>query len=782
MKTERTRETRRTNETSNAPIPALSRRAGPLIVLGVLLALIGQRNPAEAGIVSTSGQVIEIATPLSVEDGQLVNDTTFFVFEESSNLVLTLDLPVDIVARGVYSSPSALTPGVIPAGTTVWSYFVHADPTAAYWPFLGGIEFDEDILGVVVLDSTLDVSDNRVGLPAVAYPTLLEERGLELRSFFGDYLTVGDRILTVDMLWAGPPLDQFRVITGRPKRGITFSFDSQGPSRSIADAFYGNPMSEGDILTVGDPGPPGPNRPRSAPVGVPGIMIEETALSLIAGMYGYTEVDAISYGRDQGTRVVFSVDEWTSGTFGPIVPSVRTEGAMGAQEASADIFNYAGPCAVPPWSAMLGNRVRLDGNAVSPPVPAVPGMGLQEPNPYAPTVPDCGDNLDALDLMTSTMDVQGPIFFSLDACFDDPTETGPPPPNTCTSAANSVTGGDVLMVMPGSGVPPIVYAYANQLGLGIVGPDDLDALILYDDGDGVFEPPQGGDREGPKTLTPGDDGILFSVRRGSAVIGSLDSRFNRPIAEADILGPPVGGGMLPSIFIPGHAMRLWTSRAATPPPTQYFDDINALDLYDPIDPPEAGPDISFVQPGGSVIIDVLGNDAGIGGELVPSSVVIFRAPEFGTVTSVDTVTGAIHYLHDGFAGSWDTLSYVVGDDNGEFSDPTPVMITIQTETSIPGGDSERTPSLLLPPQPNPFSGSTTLSFCPARAGVARADVFDLSGRLVRTLSDGEIAAGRTQSVTWDGRDSTGREVPSGTYFIRLTTSDDVRHVRIVKLR
>jgi flagellar hook assembly protein FlgD len=45
-------------------------------------------------------------------------------------------------------------------------------------------------------------------------------------------------------------------------------------------------------------------------------------------------------------------------------------------------------------------------------------------------------------------------------------------------------------------------------------------------------------------------------------------------------------------------------------------------------------------------------------------------------------------------------------------------------------------------------------------------VFDLRGRLVRTLVATELAAGR-HTVAWNGRDEGGRNVPSGTYFYRL---------------
>ena len=70
--------------------------------------------------------------------------------------------------------------------------------------------------------------------------------------------------------------------------------------------------------------------------------------------------------------------------------------------------------------------------------------------------------------------------------------------------------------------------------------------------------------------------------------------------------------------------------------------------------------------------------------------------------------------------------------------------------------------------PNPFNPGTVISFDLPRAERARLTVYDLRGRLVRTLVDG-IRGGR-QSVTWDGRDRDGRSVAAGVYLVRLRTA------------
>ncbi len=69
-------------------------------------------------------------------------------------------------------------------------------------------------------------------------------------------------------------------------------------------------------------------------------------------------------------------------------------------------------------------------------------------------------------------------------------------------------------------------------------------------------------------------------------------------------------------------------------------------------------------------------------------------------------------------------------------------------------------------RPNPFNPVTTLSFDLPVAGHATLKVYDSSGRLVRTLVDGTIAAGQHAAV-WDGTDQAGRAVGSGIYLYEL---------------
>jgi 1,4-alpha-glucan branching enzyme len=92
------------------------------------------------------------------------------------------------------------------------------------------------------------------------------------------------------------------------------------------------------------------------------------------------------------------------------------------------------------------------------------------------------------------------------------------------------------------------------------------------------------------------------------------------------------------------------------------------------------------------------------------------------------------------------------------------------------------PALRLGPvTPSPARGAATIAFALPRPGPARLDVFDASGRRVRTLVDGPCPAG-PQQARWDGRTADGAPAAAGVYFVRLAHDGLARSTRIALLR
>ncbi len=218
------------------------------------------------------------------------------------------------------------------------------------------------------------------------------------------------------------------------------------------------------------------------------------------------EVNGISYGSDSidTNTPYFSVG---GGSLGLPGSAVNDEPAA---ERGADIYR----------SARDGSNVQIyDGNGSS----AAP-LGLPEPN---------STNLDALDMRSD----QTMIYWTVD--FD--TSTGA---NEYTSMGGS--SADIFVGAPlvGYSTNPVIYASDQELGLG--SGDDIDALVVVDDGVAGYD--------------SSTDKVYFSLTSGSPRLDLLGFK------AADIL---VTGG--------GSANILVYTSAADLGLNANFDDLDALD-------------------------------------------------------------------------------------------------------------------------------------------------------------------------------------------------------------
>ena len=84
--------------------------------------------------------------------------------------------------------------------------------------------------------------------------------------------------------------------------------------------------------------------------------------------------------------------------------------------------------------------------------------------------------------------------------------------------------------------------------------------------------------------------------------------------------------------------------------------------------------------------------------------------------------------------------------------------------------------------PNPFAHSTALAYVLPQNCVVDVRVFDVTGRLVRTLAAAETQMAGPRSLTWNGRDDGGRDVASGVYFFRVDIGGESIERRTVLLR
>ncbi len=83
--------------------------------------------------------------------------------------------------------------------------------------------------------------------------------------------------------------------------------------------------------------------------------------------------------------------------------------------------------------------------------------------------------------------------------------------------------------------------------------------------------------------------------------------------------------------------------------------------------------------------------------------------------------------------------------------------------------------------PNPFNPVTTIEFSISRDSHVDLIIYDVSGRLIRTLLDDFKKMGN-YSIKWNGRDKRNRPVASGVYFYRLKTGNFTKSKKMVLLR
>lgn len=177
----------------------------------------------------------------------------------------------------------------------------------------------------------------------------------------------------------------------------------------------------------------------------------------------------------------------------------------------------------------------------------------------------------------------------------------------------------------------------------------------------------------------------------------------------------------------------------------------------------------MVVPGEGVtlaIVDFLAR----GGDQYP-----FRGAPF-VIMGVSYQQCLANYIIDGLGGVITAAMYPEG---GEGRIVTEGTVAIEN----PGQDDQTPVRAIALGQnfPNPFNPSTSIAFSLDRHERVTLKVFNLQGKLVRTLVSEALAAGE-HSVIWDGRTDGGSMAASGTYMYSLQTSERVlnRTMTLVK--
>ena len=97
-----------------------------------------------------------------------------------------------------------------------------------------------------------------------------------------------------------------------------------------------------------------------------------------------------------------------------------------------------------------------------------------------------------------------------------------------------------------------------------------------------------------------------------------------------------------------------------------------------------------------------------------------------------------------------------------------------------------TQTQLLANYPNPFNPETWIPFKLAQDSTVTATIYDITGKQIRIIELGHIAAGNyvesSKAIYWDGRTEDGEFVSSGTYFYQIEAGDYTETRKMVILK
>jgi hypothetical protein len=209
-----------------------------VLPLSCVLAAVG------SGTQQADAAVVKINAPTSTAIGALESRDTIFAFQESTVDIgdpVLLDITNVTPGNQIGPSPTPgevvpLSPGLISGKFT--SYMLHFDPVPrrdgsdvkrnASGTIDFGAEFglsdDQVILGLIVGDDTLDLSDNPLGLPGTIYPAGPDSEGKERRglgfgfvaSGFQEFIKIVDSQTLEVSFNTKESVDQIRVLIGDP--------------------------------------------------------------------------------------------------------------------------------------------------------------------------------------------------------------------------------------------------------------------------------------------------------------------------------------------------------------------------------------------------------------------------------------------------------------------------------------------------------------------------------------------------------------------------------------
>jgi hypothetical protein len=144
---------------------------------------------------------------------------------------------------------------------------------------------------------------------------------------------------------------------------------------------------------------------------------------------------------------------------------------------------------------------------------------------------------------------------------------------------------------------------------------------------------------------------------------------------------------------------------------------------------------------------------------------VWPVPLFANHTSINNnITDTLYQMTGRQIGTY--WYRVRGFNSLGWSDKGPLEDIRVTGSGIAEQRPARVETRILGVSPNPTSAGVSIRYALASTGRADFRVYDATGTLVRALTASGVEHGAS-SISWDGNDVTGRQVPAGIYYVRL---------------
>ncbi|MDH4070727.1 MAG: choice-of-anchor D domain-containing protein, partial [Ignavibacteria bacterium] len=158
-------------------------------------------------------------------------------------------------------------------------------------------------------------------------------------------------------------------------------------------------------------------------------------------------------------------------------------------------------------------------------------------------------------------------------------------------------------------------------------------------------------------------------------------------------------------------------------------------------------------------------------ELVVTDIILSDPDQFSVdLTSFNVAPGEYTELTLGFsplmAGEISATLVINSNDPNQDSLTVELSGMGDTPVDVTTGKELPTEFSMAPNYPNPFNPTTTIRYALPVASEVSVVVYDILGRMVKTLVSGEHEAGYHQA-SWDGTNNTGQIVGSGVYVYRI---------------